>query len=131
MVVTPNTGSNPYQPGIVSLQMSVRFWMLDVGTFPGGPTSLVNNCHKSLSALSCSRAHSAIRTALYQRYIREYIEDITCVSMTDDVYDTVVLIIIFPGRDRGKYHNLGPSVVNIVCHGQGCNILFITVELLN
>ena len=29
------------------------------------------------------------------------------------------------------YHNLGTSVVNIVCHGHEFNILFITVELLN
>ena len=42
-------------------------------------------------------------------------------SMTDD----------FSERERGKYHNLGTSVVNIVCHGHECNILFITVELLN
>ena len=30
-----------------------------------------------------------------------------------------------------SYHNLGTSVINIVCHGHECNILFITVELLN
>ena len=29
------------------------------------------------------------------------------------------------------YHIIGTSVVNIVCHGHECNILFITVELLN
>ena len=49
----------------------------------------------------------------YVRY-RMYIEDITFVS------------IIFPERERGKYHNLGTSVVNIEC-----NIMFINVELLN
>ena len=37
----------------------------------------------------------------------------------------------FPERELGKYHNLGMSVVNIVCHGHEYNILFITVELLN
>ena len=31
---------------------------------------------------------------------------------------------------RGKYHNLGTSVVNIVSDGHQCNILF-TMELLN
>ena len=56
------------------------------------------------------------------------IEDITFVSMTDDVYDTSAYIIIFPERERVKYHNLGTSVINIVCHGHECNILFITVE---
>ena len=52
-------------------------------------------------------------------------------SMAHDVYDTSALIIIFPERERGKYHNLGTSVVNIVCHGHEYNILFITVELVN
>ena len=52
-------------------------------------------------------------------------------SMTHDVYDTGAYIIIFPERERRKYHKLGTSVVNIVCHGYECNILFITVELLN
>ena len=28
-------------------------------------------------------------------------------------------------------HNLGMIVLNCVCHGHECNILFITVELLN
>ena len=52
-------------------------------------------------------------------------------SMTDDVYDTSAYIIIFLERERGKYYNLGMIVVNIVCHGHECNILFITVKLLN
>ena len=53
------------------------------------------------------------------------------VSMTEDVYDTSAYIIIFPKIERGKSCNLDTSVVNIVCHGHECNILFITVELLN
>ena len=31
------------------------------------------------------------------------IEDVTFVSMTDDVYKTSAQIIIFPERQRGKY----------------------------
>ena len=52
-------------------------------------------------------------------------------STTDDVCDTSAYIIIFPEREQGKYHNLGTSVVKIVCHGHKSNILFITVVLLN
>ena len=59
--------------------------------------------------------------------LTSHTEDITFASMTDDVYDTSAKIIIFPERERGKYHNLGTSVVNIVCCVHECNILFITV----
>ena len=52
-------------------------------------------------------------------------------SMTDDVYDTSAYIIIYLERQRGNYHNVGTNVVNIVCHGHECDILFITVELFN
>ena len=37
----------------------------------------------------------------------------------------------FPKQELGKYHNLGTSVVNIICHGHECNIMFITIDLLN
>ena len=65
-------------------------------------------------------------TQCLRHKLLDYVEDITSVSMTDNVYDIQCL--------RHKlldYHNLGTSVVNIVCHGHKCNILFITVELLN
>ena len=44
--------------------------------------------------------------------------------MTDDVYDTRAKIKIFPSLSLGKYDNLGTRVVNIVCHGHKCNILY-------
>ena len=44
--------------------------------------------------------------------------------MTADVYDTTAYIIIFPELERVKYHNLGTSVVNIVCHGHECNNVY-------
>ena len=35
--------------------------------------------------------------------------------------------MIFPERERGKYDNLGTHVVNIVCHGHKCNILYVSL----
>ena len=33
--------------------------------------------------------------------------------------------MIFPSHSLGKYDNLGTRVVNIVCHGYKCNILYL------
>ena len=53
-------------------------------------------------------------------------------SMTDNVYDVCLDYYISQVRAEGNIIiNLGTSVVNVVCHGHECNILFITVELLN